>query len=414
MISVIIPCYNHGQYLRFALESVLEQTFAQWEVIVVDDGSTDSTAGIIQEYRDARIRYIYQDNAGLSAARNTGIRAAHGSFLAFLDADDEWEPGFLTICYQALDRESGIAGVFTRCRYIDPDGALLPGIGGLEIEPPDFRSRLLEGGFFPVHTVLTRVSVLDRCGLFDTNLTSAEDWDLWLRISEWQSMRGLAQPLARYRVYPGSMSTNTERMHANRVAVLSKYFGSPDDDISTWSAQKRMSYGFAFRTSAIGFLRQGNDDLAWHWLERAFIVWPPLLERLDTFYELACKDQPRGYRGQAEMLDIDRNGTEILRRLNALFGNVPPAVLAACGAAYGNAYLALAMLSDQAGHWSRARGYLLRAARYNPRLISPLFLRRLAKLYTGIRIVGFMKSLGNPSVSSELVPPIAKPSAAKD
>lgn len=402
-ISVIVPCYNHGQYLRFALDSVRAQTLVEWEAIVVDDGSTDSTAAVVQAYPDLRIRYIYQDNEGLSAARNTGIRAAQGRFLAFLDADDEWESDFLTICHQALESESAIAGVFTQCRYIDPDGELLPGIGGEEIEPTNFRSRILEGGFFPPNAILIHAAVLDKSGLFDTNLTSVEDWDLWLRIAEWRSMRGLAQPLARYRVYPGSMSTNTARMHANRVAVLTKYFGSPDDDVSTWPAQKRISYGFAFRTTAIGYLRQGNDDLAWHWLVRAFIVWPPLLERLDTFYELACKEQPRGYRGQVETLDIDRNGAEILWRLDALFGNASPVLQAERGAAYGNTYLALAMLSDQAGRWGAARRYLLRAIQSYPDFLRDRsVLRRLLKLFAGQHVVGGFRHLRRESAGNAL------------
>ena len=91
-VSVIIPCYNHAHYLCRAVQSVLAQTYADWEAIIVDDGSTDNTREVATRFSDPRVRYIYQENRGLSAARNTGISAAQGSYLAFLDADDELEP----------------------------------------------------------------------------------------------------------------------------------------------------------------------------------------------------------------------------------------------------------------------------------------------------------------------------------
>lgn len=90
IISIIIPCYNHAHYLPFAVQSVLAQTCAQWEAIVVDDGSTDDTRTVAARFSDPRVRYHYQENQGLSAARNAGIRIARGDYLAFLDADDEW------------------------------------------------------------------------------------------------------------------------------------------------------------------------------------------------------------------------------------------------------------------------------------------------------------------------------------
>ncbi|MEM4724269.1 MAG: glycosyltransferase family A protein, partial [Candidatus Hadarchaeum sp.] len=110
-VSVIIPCYNHGHYLPCAVNSVMAQTFADWEAIIVDDGSTDNTREVAAQFTDSRVRYIYQDNRGLAAARNTGIRAAQGEYLAFLDADDEWEPTFLEACVAALSQQPALAAV---------------------------------------------------------------------------------------------------------------------------------------------------------------------------------------------------------------------------------------------------------------------------------------------------------------
>ncbi len=393
-VSVIIPAYNHAHYLPQAIQSVLDQTYTDWEIIVVDDGSTDDTAAVVGEFTDPRLRYIYQENQGLSAARNTGIRAAHGHYLVFLDADDEWEPEFLRNCIKVLDADDTLAGVYTRNYFIDGNGAILPQLGGQIVTPAAFRNRILEGGGFPVHVALVRGTVIHEVGLFDTQLTSVEDWDLWIRISEHYQMQGIPEPLARYRVYPGSMSTNAGRMHANRMAVLTKHFGPPKNDPATWSEEKRHAYGFAYRSAAIGYILQSQPDEGWRFLAQAISIWPHLLERLDTFYELICGDQSKGYRGQVDLLDIESNGVEILKRLDDLFAKTNPSLEFLRYVAYGNAYLALGILSDQAGCWTTARCYLLQAIRANPRLLGSYpVVRRLVKLSAGQRLVEIARRL---------------------
>jgi glycosyltransferase involved in cell wall biosynthesis len=125
-VSVIIPAYNYSRYLPFALESVLNQTYSPVEVIVVDDGSTDDTNKVVARYGE-RVKYIYQTNSGLSAARNTGIKAASMPFVAFLDADDVWEPGFLK---SGMDKFSVLSDnyaiVACHPNFIDKDGNLIP------------------------------------------------------------------------------------------------------------------------------------------------------------------------------------------------------------------------------------------------------------------------------------------------
>lgn len=393
-VSVIIPTYNHAHYLPQAIQSVLAQTYPHWELIVVDDGSTDSTAEVVGCFADGRIRCIHQPNQGLASARNTGIHAAQGAYFAFLDADDQWKPQFLQTCVEALGADDRVAGVYCRCYFVDQVGVVLPQIGGAVVADNAFRRRLLEGGFFPPHAALVRAEVVRKVGLFDTHLegSGTEDWDLWLRTSEGHVMRGLAEPLALYRVYPDSMSTNVARMQANRMAVLTKRFGSPDGNPATWSKDKRRAYAFAHRAAALGYIQQSQPDEGWRFLVQAVSVWPNLLERLDTFYELACGDQPRGYRGLAGLLDIESNGAEMLKRLDSLFAEAGPTLEPMRRRAYGNTYLALGMLSDQAGRWGAARRYLFRAVRANPHLVASFGVaRRLLKLCAGQRLAGLVR-----------------------
>jgi glycosyltransferase involved in cell wall biosynthesis len=393
-LSVIIPCFNQAHYLRDALDSVLAQTFDAWEAIVVDDGSIDDTAAVATSFADPRIRYIHQENQGLSAARNTGIRVAQGEYLAFLDADDEWAPQFLQTCVDYLGRSPDVAAVYTGSCLVDRQGEVLPHRGNALWSGSELRSRLLEAGFFPVSAVVVRTVVVRELGLFDTSLTSVEDWDLWLRVLQHHEMHGIDEPLARYRVYPGSMSTDAPRMHANRMAVLAKHFGLPEGDLAAWPEDKRRAYALAYRATALGYIQQGEPDQGWRFLGTAVETYPPLLQRLDTFYELACGHQTRGYQGHAASLDLERGAVEMLTRLGDLIAQASPPVGAQRQAAYGNAYLALAMLSDQAGRWNLARDYLWRAIRCQPSFLrDPGILRRFLKLCAGRRLIGWLRSV---------------------
>jgi hypothetical protein len=405
--SVVIPCYNQAGYLSSALHSVQEQTFQGWEAIVVDDGSTDDTAGVVARFTDARIRYVYQENRGLSAARNAGIRAARGEYLAFLDADDEWEPEFLERCLEVLRLDKELAGVYTQSRFIDETGSILPQVGGELVPRSAFRNRIVEVGFFPPNAVLIHADVLHHVGVFDTLLTSLEDWDLWIRIAEGHEMQGIPEPLARYRVRPGSMSTDAARMHANRMQVLAKHFGPPQGDVEWWPEEKRRAFGFAYRAAALEHIQQKSPEQGWRFLTLAVRAWPDLLAKLETMYELACGDQPRGYRGRPSSLDIQKNGAEMISRLNGLFAQAGLSLRPVRRAAYGNAYLALGLLSDLAAQPQAARGYLLRAIRTCPSLlVTSQLSRKLIKTYLGPRTVRAVRWLTATREKRTPCPPV--------
>jgi glycosyltransferase involved in cell wall biosynthesis len=198
-VSVIVPTFDRAGLLAEALDSVQAQSFPDWECIVVDDASTDGTPAVVsaRAAADPRFRSLRIEHAGTPGrARNTGIRAARGRLVAFLDDDDAWMPGKLELQVARLEREPEAALVFSRVeRFGDETGAwprALP-------ERPDLRS-LFAANFIACSTVVARRGVLERAGIFDENLGCAQDFDLWLRVLRLAPIRGLSEILARYRV----------------------------------------------------------------------------------------------------------------------------------------------------------------------------------------------------------------------
>lgn len=224
-VSVVIPCYNYAHFLPAAIASVLAQTDRPREIVVVDDGSTDNTRAVVAGY-GAHVRYVYQANAGLPAARNAGIRAATQPLVAFLDADDQWQPGFLHHVLGAFADTSHAYGlVATKARLVDPRGQPVhracrdQALQG----PLTCRDIILRTCFSP-SAVVARREVFEHCGFFDETLTSSEDRDMWIRIGARFPIFLIADPLVLVRNHPGSMSKNADRMKRNSRRVIGKAF----------------------------------------------------------------------------------------------------------------------------------------------------------------------------------------------
>ncbi len=180
-VSVIIPTYNRGWVLGEAVESVLAQDYADYELIVVDDGSTDATESVLQPYEE-RIRIFRQKNRGVSAARNTGIRAASGMLIAFLDSDDLWLPAKLGHQVAFFQQHPDAVACQTEETWIRNGVRVNPGKrhrkpSGMIFEPS------LELCLVSPSAVMTRRTLFDQVGLFDESLPACEDYDLWLRVS---------------------------------------------------------------------------------------------------------------------------------------------------------------------------------------------------------------------------------------
>lgn len=214
LISVIMPCLNGEQHLEAAIGSVLNQTFSDLELVVVDNGSTDRTPEIVQSLRDRRIRALALAARGVSGARNLGVRKARGEFVAFLDSDDTWNPDFLEKMHGALasDQEAVLA-------YCGWQNVGLPGPRGEPFVPPDYEredkaAALLVGCRWPIHACLTRRSTIMNAGCFSTELTIGEDYLLWMEVAASGRIIRVPEVLAQYHHHDGVQATGNQALVA--------------------------------------------------------------------------------------------------------------------------------------------------------------------------------------------------------
>lgn len=221
-VSVVLPTYNRATLVGRAIDSALSQTAAELcEIIVVDDGSTDNTAEVVAAY-GSRVRYLRQPNAGVSAARNAGIAASTGEFIAFLDSDDLWEPDKIERQLAALRRwpEAVLVGGRAADRFADGSVRLHPLPRITLDEPMDLFPALLQTNFLATLTVMVRRVALAGMELFPEDVQRFEDYHLWVRLA----CRGpgvyLSAPLATYTAdTPGSLSQDREAMQAAEIQV---------------------------------------------------------------------------------------------------------------------------------------------------------------------------------------------------
>lgn len=200
LVSVIMPAYNEERYLGEAMASILAQTHANLELIVVDDGSTDRTPDIVREYaaKDSRVRYARQANGGQSVGRNTGIGMARGPFIAYHDADDMSCPTRIATELDLLLNRPGVEAVHCGMEVIAADGRILRRVPARPLDG----DRLLLGNFVCCGSVLHARGLLDRTGPWSDEL----DWGMWLRMSEHTSFGCVPDPLYRYRVHGRNLS----------------------------------------------------------------------------------------------------------------------------------------------------------------------------------------------------------------
>lgn len=369
LVSVIVPTHNHADYLALAIESVLSQSYPHFEIIVVDDGSTDATGEVLQRYAE-RIRCVRQPNRGLSAARNHGLQLARGDLIGLLDADDLYGPEYLLTLVTLLASHPEAGGAYCGFRSIDGNGRLLAHIHSRVVSPDAMHDSLLMGNFLGVNTPLIRHSCYRQVGGFDETLRASEDWDIWLRLTRSFRLVGISEPLVFRRDLAQSMSSDPRRMLVSRLQVLAKHLG-PLEQVAA-DPPIRLAYANAYLTSCVEHLQAGKAADAYERLVDMITACPAALGDLRTFYELGCGAQSRGCRGHFATMSLDDNARWLLETLRRLTADprTAPRLAAYRHQARGNAHLAMGLLNYGARRLSQARHHLWQAVRANPRLLT--------------------------------------------
>ncbi len=291
MVSVIIPTYNSARYLCEALDSVLCQRYPDYEIIVVDDGSTDDTERMIAD-RYPMVRYHFIENRGAAAARNFGISKAEGEFIAFLDADDRWLPEKLEKQVRLLECDQRLGMVFTENGFFNESGIVQ--------ERVNKRGRLMDGdivrniflnSYVATPTVMVRKRVLDDVGLFEEGLVVAEDDNMWMRIGMKYGIELIDDPLVQCRITDGSLSRKSHNISwgvRKHIEVIRTKYPKIYRRLGR-SAIRRKYSDLCFSEAYYAFSRDSHREARSNFI-RSFFCYPfrmkPMLYVISTFFPL--------------------------------------------------------------------------------------------------------------------------------
>jgi glycosyltransferase involved in cell wall biosynthesis len=271
LVSVVITNYNYGRYLSECIDSVLTQTYPTIDVIVVDDGSTDTSLAVLQHF-SSRITIISQRNKGVSAARNAGIFKSKGEWVAFLDADDAWRPEKLQEQSEYF-ADSSVGMIFCGLEYVDDDGTCLG--YAQAIVRRDILSQLVTFSSPPIgggSTAVVRADLLRTLGGFDESLSAPEDLDMWIRIAAEHEIRAVTAPLVKYRRHSGSLGSKVDLFESNNYRVLTKAFSNPT--CARVRHLRRRSFGRFYMIVAGYHFQERNLVQAIRYTSKALIYRP--------------------------------------------------------------------------------------------------------------------------------------------
>ena len=277
LVSVIIPAYNRALLIAQTLASVREQTFKDYEIIVVDDGSTDATAQVVAGF-GCGVKYIFKQNGGQASARNVGIQNTTGEFIAFLDSDDLWLPDKLAkqlACLKKTNRQ----WIYCDAEAFDHvTGKLLDRFSRIGHRPQqDFIARqLICGNFIPSPTPVVRRIVFDHVGRFDESSemrSIGEDWEMWLRIAARYEIAYVPEVLARYRVHSGSGTCRFDPLAvlSSRMMVVKRAVAFAPD---IYARYHRQAQAMAYVDIGNSLVKRGNPKSAQSLYVRAIICRP--------------------------------------------------------------------------------------------------------------------------------------------
>lgn len=227
-VSVIIPTYNSAHFIIEAVDSVLAQTFTDFEILVIDDGSKDNTKEVLAEKYGDSIQYFYKENGGVSKARNFGIEKAKGKYVAFLDSDDAWIPEKLEKQIVALEQNPDKKACYASFYLCDEK------LNPLEINQSERKSDaltdlLLIGNVVATpSTVIAEKEIFQQVGGFDHELSQCADWEMWIRIATKTEFIYVDEPLLKYRQHGSNMSKNAALLETDTILLMEKSFALPN------------------------------------------------------------------------------------------------------------------------------------------------------------------------------------------
>lgn len=273
-VTVVIPAYNAMTYLPETLDSVLKQTFVDFEALIVNDGSSDRIVTWASEITDSRVKLISQSNQGLSAARNTGIVHAQGEYVAFLDADDLWEPTKLEKQVHCLDSKPEVGLVYTWTLLVDQQGRSTGTVTASHTEGNVWEKLLLGDVIGSGSSAMIRRICFETVGLFDTELSSIEDCDMWVRIAACYPLAVIKEVLVYYRQHFTNMSKDYNKMMQNsRLKIEKKFQNVPFELLYL----RPRAYGHAFLWLAWKIMFDGGDpEKASYFSQQAILHYPQM------------------------------------------------------------------------------------------------------------------------------------------
>jgi len=230
-VSVIIPAYNAMNYLPQTLKSVLKQTFTDFEILIINDGSSDDIVEWASQISDSRVKLISQINQGVSAARNTGIRNAQGEYIAFIDADDLWEPTKLEKQVNCLEANPVVGLVYTWTAFIDQFGQPTGVSKVSHAEGNVWEKIVIQDMISPGGSAMVRTECFDKVGLFDVELRIGEDRDMWTRIAAICPFAVIKEFLTLYRRHSQNTTISNEKIIPQLSKVIEKTFENASENL---------------------------------------------------------------------------------------------------------------------------------------------------------------------------------------
>ncbi|MCF7907812.1 MAG: glycosyltransferase [Candidatus Omnitrophica bacterium] len=256
-IDIIIPAYNKADLTVKAIDSVLQQTYNNIEIIVVDDGSTDETKKLISSVKDkSKVKYIYKDNGGACSARNLGIKVSQAQYIGFLDCDDMYLPQKVELSLAYLEDNPDIGFVHTAAYFIDENDTILRQFSPkISTKVGKIKDNLVLRNFICPSTTIIRKSCIDEVGYFDESIFTPADWDMWLRLTEKFKASYIDIPLTMYRVSDSYILSNLIQSEKEEQIVLDKLFVR-NLQINDFTKSKAISN--MYLRSAINYLMTGD------------------------------------------------------------------------------------------------------------------------------------------------------------